>query len=130
MTNLLIRVTLTNRRVREDRENVGQIPNTGEEEEEKGDTFGRLSLVVQKELGEARAQVEHCTEVSKYLAQGIKSEGCVFAIGRLWRLVLRADVPAQYASGANECNGGDIEGYVLNSGDVLSRPDYIGRWFD
>lgn len=50
------------------RENISQIPDTREQEKEHGYPFRALATVVEKQLWDARAEIEYSAEVPEDLA--------------------------------------------------------------
>lgn len=61
----------------EDAEHIGQVSNTGEEEEKSIETFGALAAVVEEQLRYATAEIEGSTQVTKYLADNVEVQAVV-----------------------------------------------------
>lgn len=66
--------------VGEDREDVCEIADAGEEEKEHRDSLGGFTAVVEEELGDAGGEVENCAEVAEDLAEGGEG-GCGWVFG-------------------------------------------------
>ena len=58
---------------------VREIADTRKDKEQHADTFGTLSAVIEKELGNARAKIKGGAKVAKYLTPNVevKRRGCI-----------------------------------------------------
>lgn len=99
--------------VREDAQHVGEVADTGEEEEEHGDALGALAAVVEEQLGHARSEVQDSADVAEDLAEDVEVkvvwDGAVGGRVRCAFAAVIAEPPAQDAGGADDEYGGCIE---------------------
>ena len=115
----------TDRRICDDRHDVRQISNAGEQEKQQRDALGAFALVVEQQLWHSRPEVESRAEVAEGLAQGVELEGFgLLVLGRVAVPVefVGGDPPAEDAGGADQEDGEAVEQHGLEHGggpDVL-----------
>lgn len=100
----------------ENTENVGQVTNAGEKEEESVKTLSALAAVVEEELRDTAAKVEHSTQVAEDLTNNVEVETVVLLLLGLASIVGRgAQVVASNTSCNNEDNAGQVEEQLLHN---------------
>ena len=99
----------------EDGKDVCDVSKTSKDEEEHAQPFGRLSTVVENELGDSRGYVKESTQVAKELAPRTECKG-VLSAGQGFLLAasgLFGQEPAYSSSDADHEDYGSIPDHSL-----------------